>query len=628
MNYLSVETLTKSFNEKLLFKDISFGVNQGQKAALVGINGSGKSTLLKIIMGEEKPDSGIVSFRNEIKVAALGQNPEFDEANTVKESIFNSDNKVLSLIRDYEYHMQQAEYSQASQDKLPGLIEKMDTMQAWDYESQVQQILGKLGIYNLDQPIKELSGGQKKRVALARVLIDKPDFLILDEPTNHLDLQTIEWLEEYLATAQLTLLLVTHDRYFLEKITNEILELDGGQIYRYKGNYSYFLEKKAEREEREAIEVEKARNLLKKEQEWMRRQPKARGTKAKYRVDAFYELKEKAQGKAERQEIELSVQAKRQGNKILEVNHISKSYEGKTLINDFSYVFKKGDKIGIIGPNGVGKSTFLNMLSGKLQPDKGNIEAGPTTIFGYYTQDELSFKEDQRVIDIVKEVAEVVKMADGREITASQFLLYFQFPPETQYNMVAKLSGGEKRRLQLMRVLMKNPNFLILDEPTNDLDIVTLEILEEFLINFDGCLLVVSHDRFFMDQLVEHVFTFEKEGKIKDFPGNYSQYREFKELEVKDTTKNISTAPKPSKQEEKPQSNTKARKMSYNEKKEYQQLEDELEKLEEKKKALITKLNTGGSHEELTQWAQAIEQLDHEIDNKTNRWLELSELGE
>lgn len=622
MNYLSAESISKSFNEKLLFTNINFGISQGEKVALVGINGSGKSTLLKIINGEEKPDTGLVSFKKDIKVSSLGQNPVFNEEDTVMSSIFNASNELLTTIRDYEYHLHHSATEERSQNLLPDLMEKMDSLQAWDYESQIQQILGKLGIYDLEKKIKHLSGGQKKRVALAKALIDKPDLLILDEPTNHLDLETIEWLEGFLANQQLTLLLVTHDRYFLEKVTNVILELEGGSLFKYKGNYSYFLEKKAEREEREATEVEKAKNLMRKEQEWMRRQPKARGTKAKYRVDAFQDLKEKASKNLQKSEIELSVQAQRQGGKILEVEHVYKAYEDRKLIKDFSYVFKKGDRIGIIGPNGIGKSTFLNLLTQKIQPDTGKVDPGTTTKYGYYTQMELDFKENQRVIDIVKEIAEFVKMGDGREISASQFLQHFQFPPQRQYDMVSKLSGGEKRRLQLLRVLIKNPNFLILDEPTNDLDIQTLNILEEFLQNFPGCLLLVSHDRYFMDQLVDHLFVFEGEGVIKDFPGNYTDYRFYKE----EGEANKEKAPSISKPKTSENKNQEKRKLSYNEKKEYEQLENEIAQIETQKEALVNKLNSGSQdHEELAKWAKEIKELDKLIEEKSDRWLELGE---
>lgn len=627
MNYLSVENVSKSFNEKLLFSNISFGINQGQKVALVGLNGSGKSTLLKIITGEEQPDSGIVSFRNEIKVEFLGQNPHFNEEESVRESIFNSDNEVLSVIKDYEYLLEKTIHDPKSQDELQKIMEKMDRLNAWDYESQIKQILGKLGIYDLDQKVSSLSGGQKKRVALARVLIDRPDLLILDEPTNHLDLDVIEWLENYLATANLTLLLVTHDRYFLERITNEIFELDNGSIYRYKGNYTYFLEKKAEREQLEASEVDKAKNLMRKELEWMRRQPKARGTKAKYRVDAFYDLKEKASKKTNKQELELNLQTSRQGGKILEVEHIAKNFLDKKIVNNFSYVFKKHDRIGIVGPNGVGKSTFLNMLTGNIEPDSGSVVRGQTTVFGYYTQEELKFKEDQRVIDIVTEIAEYVKLADGSMISASQFLQHFLFPPATQYNLVKKLSGGEKRRLQLLRVLIKNPNFLILDEPTNDLDISSLNVLEDFLMNFGGCLLLVSHDRYFMDRLVDHLFVFEGDGNIRDFPGNYTDYREYKDETEKEEAKTtvVKTANEDIKQEQLKEK----KKLSFKEKKEYEYLTKEIEQLESKKETLIAKLNSGSAdHTELTKWAEEVEVINQLIDQKTERWIELAEYAD
>lgn len=627
MNYLSAESVSKNFGDKVLFDDISFGIDQGEKVALVGINGSGKSTLLKMIMGKEPPNEGEITFRNDIAVAFLEQNPTFNEADTVMESIFNTENEALSVIKEYEFHLLHAATSPVSQQKLANLISKMDSLNAWDYESQIKQILGKLGVHDLEQKINELSGGQRKRVALAKILINKPDFLILDEPTNHLDLDTIEWLENYLATANMSLLLVTHDRYFLEKVTNVILELENENIYRYKGNYSYFLEKKAEREEQQATEVGKAKNLLKKELEWMRRQPRARGTKAKYRVDAFHDLQDKASKKLNRDELELSIQATRQGGKILELENISKAFGPKQVVDDFSYIFKKKDRIGIIGPNGAGKSTFLNMITGKLSPDEGEVIKGQTTVFGYYTQEELTFKQDQRVIDIVKEIAEVVKMSDGREISASQFLQHFQFPPKMQYNVVSKLSGGEKRRLQLLRVLIKNPNFLILDEPTNDLDLITLNILEDFLLNFGGCLLLVSHDRYFMDRLVDHIFIFEGEGSIKDFPGNYTDFRDFLKEQAPNESESDPAAKTDKKEENKPE--TPRKKLSFKEKREYEQLQNEIERLEQQKQALIEKLNAGSNdHEALTGWSLEIEKLDQQIEKRSDRWLELSEFAD
>ena len=621
MNYLSVEDVSKSYSDKLLFQNISFGIGQGEKVALVGVNGSGKSTLLKIITGQEAPDFGQVSFRNNIKISFLSQNPAFNPDDNIWDAVFDSSDEKLRLIKEYERQLILSQ-SSTNADVLTDLIEQMDNLHAWDYESEVKQILGKLGIHDLEKKIKELSGGQQKRVALARALVEKPDILIMDEPTNHLDLDIIEWLEEYLAMANLSLLLVTHDRYFLESVTNQIIEIDRNKIFKYEGSYSDFLEKKAVREEQERVEVNKAKNLMKKELEWIRRQPKARGTKSKYRIDAFEKTKVKASQNLTKSNVQLDVNAQRQGKKILELDRVSKSFNNTEIIKTFSYTFKKGDKIGIIGNNGVGKSTFLNLITNRLEADSGTIEIGKTTEFGLYTQQELNFKEGQKVIDIVKEVAEVITMSDGSTITASQFLQHFLFAPKAQHDFVEKLSGGEKRRLQLLRVLMKNPNFLILDEPTNDLDLVTLGILEDFLSNYDGCLLIVSHDRYFMDRLVEHVFVLEKGMEIKNYPYNYSQYREYAaKLEKEIATKTVIAK----NEKVKSQSN---RKLSYNEKKEYDGLEREIEQLEKDKQSLIEKLNSGeGSHEDLQIWGQQIEKLIETIEEKEMRWLELSEIA-
>ncbi|WP_114778637.1 ABC-F family ATP-binding cassette domain-containing protein [Botryobacter ruber] len=623
MNYLSAENIAKSFGDRWLFKNLNFGLSQGQRVALVGVNGSGKTTLLNVLAGKLPPDEGSVSTRKEITVGYLGQNPEFDEELTVQQNIFSGQSEVLDLIRDYEAALADPSTSAA---RMQQLMERMEELQAWDFELKVKQILSKLGINNLDTPVKTLSGGQRKRVAMARVLIEEPDLLILDEPTNHLDLDTIEWLENLLSTQNTTLLMVTHDRYFLDKVANEIAELDNGQLYTYKGNYSYFVEKKAAREESEAAETEKARNLMRKELDWIRRQPKARGTKAKYRVDAFEELKEKAAKKVAGPALELSVKTTRQGGKIIEVDHISKSFGEKKIVDNFSYVFKKKDRIGIVGPNGAGKSTFLNMLTGKLAPDSGTVEAGQTTVFGYYTQDELTFKEDQRVIDIVKEIAEVVEMANGEVITAAQFLQHFQFAPPQQYTFVSKLSGGEKRRLQLLRVLIKNPNFLILDEPTNDLDIITLNILEDFLLNFNGCLLMVSHDRYFMDRLVDHLFVFEGKGKIRNFPGNYTDYREWLKEQENQPAEQKPAIPAPvAPKQEQPSGKRKA---TYNEKKEYETLEKEIEQLEARKTELTEAMTAGTTtdHTQLTSWATELETINEQLEEKEFRWLELAEL--
>ncbi|RDC63360.1 ABC-F family ATP-binding cassette domain-containing protein [Adhaeribacter pallidiroseus] len=627
MNYLSAENISKTFADRWLFRELNFGISKGQRLALVGVNGSGKTTLLNVLAGKLPPDSGSVSLRKEVKVGYLGQQPEFNENLTVQQTLFSGQNEVIETISQYEHILLQ---ENANPDELQRLMERMEELNAWDYETKVKQILSKFGINDLEKEIRHLSGGQKKRVAMARVLIDEPDLLIMDEPTNHLDLDTIEWLENVLSSPQQTILMVTHDRYFLDKVANEIVELDQGKLFSYKGNYAYFIEKKAEREIQQDLEVEKARNLMRKELDWMRRQPKARGTKSKSRIDAFYDLKEKATSKVSQAQLELSVKTTRQGGKIIEVEKIAKAFGDKQIVHNFSYVFKKKDRIGIIGENGAGKTTFLNMLTGKLQPDSGEIDPGQTTVVGYYTQDELTFKDDQRVIDIVKEIAEVVEMANGEVITASQFLQHFMFPPAQQYTLVGKLSGGEKRRLQLLRVLIKNPNFLILDEPTNDLDIITLNILEDFLLQFGGCLLIVSHDRYFMDQLVEHLFVFEGEGKIRNFPGNYTDYREWLADQEKETGK---PASKPNASTPTPVTvvpdlvqNLK-RKATYSEKREYEQLEKEIQALENEKESIVARLNSGvADHKKLAEDAARLKQIEQILEQKSERWLELADM--
>ena len=626
MNYLSVENLSKSFGERKLFQNISFGIDQGQKIALVGINGAGKSTLMKIIMGIEVPDSGAVAINQQIKVSYVHQNPVFSGDLTVYQAIFDgSQNETLKVIEDYHKAMLESELGKDNSIQLERLFEKMDALQAWDYEYQIKEVMGKLGIQDTDLPVKNLSGGQRKRVAIAKSILEKPDLLLLDEPTNHLDLETIEWLEEYLSMANLSLLMVTHDRYFLEKVTNQILELDQGNIYRYMGNYGYFLEKKAERREIEATEQEKAKSLYKKELEWIRRQPKARGTKAKYRIDAFEETKEKAFQKREEREIELSVTTQRLGSKIIEIEKLHKSYDDKAIVKDFSYTFKKGDKIGIVGPNGAGKTTFLNMITGMLAPDAGKITIGQTTAIGYYRQEEDRFDENKKLIDIVKEVAEVVTVAGGSTITVSQFLNKFGFPPKQQHTPIAKLSGGERRRLQLLMVLIKSPNFLILDEPTNDLDIMTLNTLEEFLDDFPGCLIIVSHDRYFMDRLVDHLFVFEGEGVIKDFPGNYTDFREW-EKEQKTAQKEEKTIKVAVVEPPAPAATNKT-KASFKDKKEFETLNTDIEKLQEEKANLVSRISEGTEdHQLLVNWSNRIQEIDGLLEEKELRWLELSEL--
>ncbi len=629
MLYLSVESLSKRYltaegRDNHLFHNISFGIEQGQKIALVGINGSGKSTLMKIIGGREVPDSGQVAITGGVRVAFAEQQPIFDEHDTVATFVYRSDDPTLALLQDYHHLLN---HDPAS-DRLADVIGQIDSQNAWDYDSQIEQILGQLGIYDLDQPTAQLSGGQRKRVALAKALIEKPDLLLLDEPTNHLDLATIEWIENYLSAQNMALLLVTHDRYFLERVTNEILELEGGQVHRYAGNYAYFLEKKTERMAQEQTEIGKAQNLFRKELEWMRRQPKARGTKAKYRVEAFDGIQEKAQQSTSQSGMELSIQGRRQGKKVLEIEDLSKAYDGRTIIGDFSYTFRKQDRVGIIGPNGSGKTTFVDMLTGHKEPDHGQIEAGSTTVFGYYTQQEITFDDQQRVIDVVKEIAEVVEMAPGQFISAGQFLQHFQFPPDMHYHRVKNLSGGEKRRLQLLQVLIRNPNFLILDEPTNDLDLITMNILEDFLLQFAGCLVIVSHDRYFMDRLVEHLFVFDSDSpQITDFPGNYTDFRAT--TAATSAPKQKLSAPKAA-----PVASTtsgSSSKASYKEKREYEQLEKDIARLEEKKASLEQRMNelaiAGASdHTELSDTAAALEKIISELDRKTDRWLELSEV--
>ena len=623
MNYLSVEGLSKSYDEKQLFEDINIGLDQGQKAALIGVNGVGKSTLLKVISGKESPDRGIVSFRKGLTVSMLAQHPDFNPDEKIIEAVFSDDKEELNVIRDYEIAMFKSEQDPTNAPDISPILEKMDSLNAWEYEHQIKAILGQLGIHDLEQQMKDLSGGQKKRVALAQSLVVNPDFLILDEPTNHLDLEIIEWLENYLATANLTLLMVTHDRYFLDRVTNEIIEIDRGGIQRYKGNYGEYLIKKAEKMEMEAAYIDKAKNLFKTELEWMRRQPKARGTKAKYRVDAFQDVKAKAHSGVHTQKMEVNLTGERQGKKILELEHISKAFDSLKLMDDFSYVFRRKEKVGIIGPNGVGKSTFLNILAQKVKPDSGSIDIGQTTKFGYYTQDETIFDPSKKVLDIVKEVAEYIQLEDGSQVSASQLLNQFLFPPKMQHNFVGKLSGGEKRRLQLLRVLMGNPNFLILDEPTNDLDITTLNVLEDYLQNFAGCLMIVSHDRYFMDRLVDHLFVFEGDGKIRDFPGNYTDYRQKEGVlsaEVKTEAK------KTIKSNTEPTSNKpKTRKLSYNEQRELDQLDKEIPNLEKEKSALQDAITKETEYEKLQEISSRIQVIESELEEKEMRWLELSE---
>ncbi|KYG78872.1 ABC-F family ATP-binding cassette domain-containing protein [Roseivirga echinicomitans] len=620
MNYLSLENITKTFGDRKILDAISIGVDQGQKIALVGVNGSGKSTLLKIITGVEKQDAGDVVFRNDIAVRSLVQNPKFETNQTVLDAVFDNDDEALRLLNRYQKVMLKAERGDYDDKEMQTVIERIDALNAWDQESQVKQILGKLGLKDLEADVSKLSGGQQKRVAMAQVLIQRPDLLILDEPTNHLDIDSIEWLEGYLSQANMALILVTHDRYFLEKVTNEIVELEQGKLYRYKGDYGHFLEKKAERHESEASSIEKAQNLYRKELDWIRRQPKARGTKAKYRVDAFEETKSKAFSGAKTTGMELGATASRQGKKVLEIEKISHGFGDKKLIDNFSYVFPRKDRVGIVGANGSGKTTFLRLLVGDLEANEGSIDLGQTTKIGYYRQQELRFNDAQTVIEFAKEIAEFVEYGKGQSIPVSQFLTRFLFPPEVQYKPIGKLSGGEKRRLQLLKILIKSPNFLILDEPTNDLDLITLNTLENFLENFEGCLVLVSHDRYFVDKLVDHLFVFDGQGDIRDYNGNYTDWR-LEEVAAKDAPKpkivEKPAAPAPKKEQ---------RKISYKEKLEFDTIEKEMAKLEAQKAVLNEKIIGGSTnHEELTEWATELERINNDLEEKEMRWLELSE---
>ncbi len=625
MNYLSVENLSKAYGDRLLFEGISFGIDKGQKTALVAPNGSGKTTLLKILMGLETPDTGQATFRNEIQVGFLNQNPDFGESQTTMDAVLNSSNPMIQAIKAYEESLENPDDSDAMQHAL----QAMDNHKAWDYEIKIKQILSKFRVGKFHQNLDTLSGGQRKRVALAKVLIDEPDFLILDEPTNHLDLDMIEWLEDYLSNQQISLFMVTHDRYFLENVCNEIIELEPEQVFRYPGNYSYFLEKKEERHQQESREVDKAKNLMSKELDWIRRQPKARGTKAKYRVEAFQELKKEAEKDTRKKELQLAVDMNRLGKKVLELHHLHKSYGDLKILDDFDYVFKRKERIGIVGQNGVGKSTFLHIITGKQAPDQGEVIKGETVIFGYYQQEGIHLAEDKRVIEVVQDIAEYIPLAKGQMLSASQLLERFLFSPKAQYKYVSTLSGGERRRLYMLTILAKNPNFLILDEPTNDLDILTLQVLEDFLEDFPGCLIVVTHDRYFMDRLVDHLFIFEGEGKIRDFNGTYSEYRAVKELEEEAAQKAKATqkAQKPSEEKKpKPQNKSEKKKLSFKEQKEYEQLEQDIEQLENQKAQLEAELNTGQlDHEALQAKAEEIARLIEQIDQKTERWLELSE---
>lgn len=629
MTYLSTENLSKNFGIKPLFENLTFGISQGDKTALIAPNGTGKSTLLKILAGEMEPDSGKVMTQKGIQLGYLAQEPDLDENMTINEFIAHGDSDKIKVVQRYEKAVrdQAEDFNEQTQKQFEKASAAMDAAEAWDVEQQMEQILSALNIHDLDQSISSLSGGERKRVALAFVLLDEPDLLILDEPTNHLDVEMIEWLEQYLAKSKMTLLMVTHDRYFLDRVCNHILELDYGKLYHHKGNYEYYLEKKAEREEIEATEIAKAGKLMKKELEWMRRGPKARTTKSKSRIKAFYETKEKANSAREETEMQLDVNMSRMGGKVLEVEHLSKAFDDTIILDDFSYQFLQGERIGILGKNGVGKSTFLKILMGEMQPDSGTIDTGETIIFGHYQQKGIPIDESKRVIEVIKEVAEVIELANGDKITASQFLEHFMFPGKMQYTPVEKLSGGEKRRLMLMMVLIKNPNFLILDEPTNDLDLLTLNKLEDFLQNFAGCLIIVSHDRFFMDKLVDHYFVFEGQGTIRDFHGTYDEYRDEILNRISDNEK-----PKPQsgsssqKTKEKPTKSESTQKLTYNERREFNKLEKEISKLEDQRTKLEKRMAKSGlEYGELNELSKEFEALKEELEEKEMIWLEMAE---
>lgn len=619
---LQVENLTKSFGDLVLFENISFGLAEGQRVGLIAKNGSGKSTLLNILSGKEGYDEGKISFRRDLRVGYLEQSPSYPEELTVLEACFHHGNTTVDLIKDYERCMETEGHP-----GLDELLVRMDHEKAWDYEQKAKQILSQLKIRDFNQQVKHLSGGQLKRVALANTLITEPDLLILDEPTNHLDLDMTEWLEEYLRRTNLTLLMVTHDRYFLDRVCSEIIEIDNRTIYSYKGNYSYYLEKRQERIDAKTVEVERANNLYRTELEWMRRMPQARGHKARYREEAFYELEKVAKQRFHDANVKLDVKASYIGNKIFEADHLCKAFGDLKILDDFSYIFARYEKMGIVGNNGTGKSTFIKILMGLVKPDSGTLDIGETVRFGYYSQDGLQFNEQMKVIDVVQDIAEVIELGNGRRLTASQFLQHFLFTPETQHSYVYKLSGGERRRLYLCTVLMRNPNFLVLDEPTNDLDIVTLQVLEEYLQGFKGCVIVVSHDRYFMDKVVDHLLVFNGGGDIRDFPGNYTQYREWKEAKARHDKEQQAVAkpqaaakPARTRQDEK-------RRMSFKERREFEQLEKEIAELEAEKKAIEDALCSGTlSVDELTEKSRRLPQLTDLIDEKTMRWLELSEM--
>jgi ATP-binding cassette subfamily F protein uup len=625
MNLLSVENISKSFGEVELFKNISFGVNKDQKIAFIAKNGTGKTSILKMLSGVDTPDSGQVNYRKDIRVSFLEQEPKMNNDLTIEETIFASENEVLKIILQYEKALEKPDDVDAYQ----AAFDAMERFGAWDFETQYKQILFKLKLEDLNVKVGQLSGGQKKRLALANALINRPELLILDEPTNHLDLEMIEWLEQFFAKENITLFMVTHDRFFLERVCNEIIELENGQLYTYKGNYSYYLEKKEARIEQEAVEAHKTKRLFKKELAWMRRQPKARTTKSKSRISDFKVIKERANKRRKNHEVELEINMERMGSKILELHKISKSFPDKPILNQFEYTFLRGERIGIIGKNGTGKSTFLNIITGTDQPDAGKVVVGDTIKFGYYTQKGITIKEGQKVIDVIREFGDYIPLQKGRQISAQQLLERFLFNRKKQYDFVEKLSGGERKRLYLCTVLIQNPNFLILDEPTNDLDIVTLNVLESFLLDFPGCLIVVSHDRYFMDKIVDHLFVFRGNGVIEDFPGNYSDFRAYEDSAVIEAREQKEKTKAEHKTKNTWKAPEKGNRLSYLEQKEYKNLEKEIQKLEFKKGEIEQVFTTDDlSADQITELSQELKIIIEGIETKTERWFELSAMME
>ncbi len=619
MQYLLLENVHRSYGDKLLFKNVNLSISKGDKIALIAKNGSGKTTLLRIIGGEEGSDgeNAKITISKEIHTAILKQDPQFDPNATVLETVFDTPNEAIRAVADYEKALHANDEA-----LLHRCVTRLEDLKAWDLESKIKEILSRLKLDNLEQKIREMSGGQVKRLALAKILIDEPDFLILDEPTNHLDIEMIEWLETFLQQPNLTVFMVTHDRYFLERVCNEIIELDNGQIYVYRGNYSQFLEKREARLQNDASNLEKTKKLFSKELEWMRRQPQARSTKAKSRIDDFYEIKEKAQVRQQQDTVQINIAASRLGSKILEAHNISKQFGAKKIVNGFTYKFKRGERIGIVGPNGTGKSTFLKILTQQLAPDAGKIVVGDTIVFGYYTQDGLQLKEDKTVLDVIRDIAEYIPLDKGQKLSAESLLERFLFPRPQQRVFVSQLSGGEKRRLYLLTILMKNPNFLILDEPTNDLDIITLNVLEEYLQDFPGCLIIVTHDRYFMDKLVDHLFVLEGGGAIRDFNGSYSEYRELKKTEEKEKTTTLKSEAATSTSQEENKG-----KASFEQRKEFARLEKEIKKLEEQKEQITSQFDDPTlSADKILALSNDLQEIQTQLEEKEGKWFDLADL--